>query len=303
LKRTLKIGTRNSRLAVCQAELARQRLVRIGIASELEFIVSTGDLTQQMPLQIMEGSGMFTKSLDEAVIDGRVDIAVHSMKDMLPVLDDPLHLACVFEREDPIDVLVVRNEMRDIPGYRSMTIASGSLRRKAQWLYRFPGHRIVPIRGNVDSRLRQLENNDWDGTILAAAGLNRLNVTTKHLRLDWMIPAPSQGIIAVVTRKSDTELNESLSALSHPDTLTAARIEKEFLNYLGAGCSIPIGALAIAGRDEIWFWAEILDPDGKEKIGITLSRPVSQAPRMAGEAAEIAIKRGAGKMLHLNPAA
>jgi hydroxymethylbilane synthase len=179
LKRHLKIATRESKLAVRQAELVAEKLKRAGVDSELIFIKSKGDLSQKNPVKSIGSAGVFTKAIDEAILKGKADIGVHSLKDLPTVIHQKLSLAAVLKREIPHDVVVFRNQDFTKKKNYNAIVATGSVRRKAQWLAKYPHHKIVPTRGNVDSRLKKLTDSNWDGMILAAAGLKRLKIKVK----------------------------------------------------------------------------------------------------------------------------
>ncbi|HLF33398.1 MAG TPA: hydroxymethylbilane synthase [Cyclobacteriaceae bacterium] len=300
MKKNIRIGTRKSKLAIRQAEMVRSKLSQAGVESELELITSEGDHTQDTKDYIIEGSGIFTKAIDDAIISGQVDIGVHSLKDMLPILNERLTMACVLERDDPSDVLVPRNKDFIPSEETAAVIASGSIRRKAQWLNRYSSHIIVPIRGNIDTRLEQLQEKPWDGIILAAAGLNRLEMNVNRISLDWMVPAPGQGIIAVVAGSRETWLHDILTQINHFPTMIAAKVEKNFLGYLGTGCSAPVGALAQINNEMIRFSAQVLSVDGKHKITINLECALESYSSLASKAAELAFDHEAKDLIRQN---
>jgi hydroxymethylbilane synthase len=280
--------------------MVRSKLSQAGVESELEPITSEGDNTQNTNDYILEGSGIFTKAIDNAIISGQVDIGVHSLKDMLPVPDERLIMACVLERDDPSDVLVSRNSDFIPSEETTAVIASGSIRRKAQWLNRYSSHIIVPLGGNIDTRLEQLREKPWDGIILAAAGLNRLEMNVNRFSLDWMVPAPGQGIIAVVTGSRETWLHDILTKINHFPSMIAAKVEKDFLGYLGTGCSVPVGALALIDNERVRFSVQVLSMDGKQKITINLECALESYSSLAQKAAELAFDHGARTLIRQN---
>ena len=265
--KTIRIGTRDSELALWQAHTVEKKLNDLGYATEIVAVKSTGDLILDVPLYELGITGIFTKTLDIAMIRGEVDIAVHSMKDVPTALPKGIVQAAVLERADSRDILVHKGNTNFFTD--AATIATGSLRRQAQWLNRYPNHNVVDLRGNVNTRLKKLEDNDWEGAVFAAAGLERINLTpTNHIMLDWMIPAPAQGAMLVVAMENDPFCREALAKLNHKPTELATFIERQFLKKLEGGCTAPIGALATYVDDEIRFEGVLLSIDGSEKLHI-----------------------------------
>jgi hydroxymethylbilane synthase len=203
-----------------------------------------------------------------AMLQGTIDIAVHSMKDVPTSLPKGIVQAAVLERANVSDILVLKDENVDFQ--INNTIATGSLRRKAQWLHRYPHHEMVDLRGNVNSRLQKLQDNHWDGAIFAKAGLERINILpSKIIDLDWMLPAPAQGAMLVVAMENDDFVRENLQKLNHKNSEIATHIERQFLKILEGGCSAPIGALATINQEMIYFSGNIFSLNGKEKVEIT----------------------------------
>src|SRR5690554_3044137 len=212
-------------------------------------------------------TGIFTKTLDVAMIQGRVDIAVHSMKDVPTILPKNIVQTAVLERASPKDVLVTR--MDGIDFEKPCTIATGSLRRKAQWLNRFPHHKVVDLRGNINTRLQKLKDNNWEGAVFAKAGLERINLLPKsHMDLDWMISAPSQGAMVIVAMENDDFCKEATSKLNDQASEICTHIEREFLNVLEGGCTAPIGAYAELIDGKILFKGCLFSLDGQTKLEI-----------------------------------
>jgi len=217
----LKIGTRESQLAVWQASLVKDSLQEHGINAELVFIKSEGDIDLKTPLYEMGVQGIFTKTLDAALLSNRIDIAVHSMKDVPTQLAYGITQAAVLKRGNFKDILVKR-ERSDLDIDESLTshvsrltIATSSIRRKAQWLHRYPNHTIENLRGNVNTRLKKVKESNWHGAIFAAAGLERINLRPENsIELDWMLPAPSQGAIMIVCREEDNDAKEKCLSLN-----------------------------------------------------------------------------------------
>lgn len=277
----IRIGTRESQLAVWQADLVKKLLEENGHAAKLVFIKSEGDIDLVTPLYAMGVQGVFTRSLDAALLNSRIDIAVHSMKDVPVQLPRGIVQAAVLERASYKDILVYREQFTDDsiaqvnqgllsadnPQLSSLLIGTSSIRRKAQWLNRYPGTVIENLRGNVNTRLKKVEESLWHGAIFAAAGLERINVRPENsIDLDWMLPAPAQGAIMVVAREEDDKVLEAFAPINHKDTATAVKIERDFLSALMGGCSTPISALAQVTPDGILFKGNIISPDGIQKV-------------------------------------
>ncbi len=245
----LRIGTRGSRLALCQARLVETQLRAVfpSLETEITEIRTSGDINPQEEISRIGGKGIFVKEIEQSLLSGETDIAVHSMKDMPSVLPDGLLIGSVLKREDPRDVFISADgrTLEELRGEGK--VGTGSIRRRAQLLFRFPDLEVVPIRGNVDTRLRKIFSENLDGIILAAAGLNRLGLSeriTQYLAQDYMVPAPCQGIIAIECREDDKETRSFLSAITHPDTETVATFERSFLETFGGDCQIPLGCCA-----------------------------------------------------------
>ncbi|MDI1254774.1 MAG: hydroxymethylbilane synthase [Flavobacterium sp.] len=266
-QKTIRIGTRDSELALWQAHTVEKKLNDLGYQTEIIAVKSTGDLILDKPLYELGITGIFTKTLDVAMINGQVDIAVHSMKDVPTALPIGIVQAAVLERASEKDILVFKNNLDFLQD--SGTIATGSLRRQAQWLNRFPHHTVVDLRGNVNTRLQKLNDNDWNGAVFAAAGLERLNLKPEnHINLDWMIPAPAQGAMVVVAMQNDIFCIEAVSKLNHFHTEICTQIERDFLKTLEGGCTAPIGALASIIDNKIRFEGALFSLDGKDKVTI-----------------------------------
>ena len=295
----LKIGTRESQLAVWQASLVKDSLQEHGINAELVFIKSEGDIDLKTPLYEMGVQGIFTKTLDAALLSNRIDIAVHSMKDVPTQLAYGITQAAVLKRGNFKDILVKR-ERSDLDIDESLTshvsrltIATSSIRRKAQWLHRYPNHTIENLRGNVNTRLKKVKESNWHGAIFAAAGLERINLRPENsIELDWMLPAPSQGAIMIVCREEDNDAKEKCLSLNDSSTALCTKIEKDFLRTLLGGCSTPISALAEIEKDELFFKGNILSPDGKQKIEIEKVLPMEMAANIGYTAAKELLEKG-----------
>lgn len=306
--KVIRIGTRESELAVWQATEVQQLLTQHGYESELVYIKSEGDIDLKTPLYEMGVQGVFTRSLDSALLNNKIDIAVHSMKDVPTQLPKGIIQASVLKRGPVKDLLVLKNELSVISdelGYQngswsslihhhsSLIIATSSIRRKAQWLYRFPSSQIHNLRGNVNTRLRKLKEENWDGAIFAAAGLERINLRPENsIELDWMLPAPAQGAIMVVCREEDAYSLDACVHFNDADTAFCTKLEREFLRALLGGCSTPISALAEIINDEVHFKGNIFSVDGKEKVEYENTVPLWQAAHLGKEAAEEILNKG-----------
>lgn len=294
MKKTIRIGTRDSELALWQANTVKSKLENLGYKSQLIPVKSEGDLVLDKPLYEMGITGIFTKTLDVAMINGIVDIAVHSMKDVPTLLPKGIVQTAVLERATSQDILVVESE---VDFEKPCTIATGSLRRQAQWLHRHPNHNLVDLRGNVNTRLQKLKDNKWEGAIFAKAGLERINVLPgKFIDLDWMIPAPAQGAMVIVAMENDPFSIEATSKLNHSASEICTHIEREFLNTLEGGCTAPIGAYAQIIDDEVMFKGCLFSLDGKDMLEIEKSVKTSDYKRFGRECA-LSILSNGGKEL------
>jgi hydroxymethylbilane synthase len=263
----LRIGTRASALAVAQAEHVAARLVaeHPGLEVELVRLTTSGDRDLDRPLHTMGGKGVFTKELDDALLDGRIDIAVHSLKDVPTEMPEGIDLTAFGHRATPFDVLITQNDeiLDELPD--GAKIGTSSLRRKAQLLLYRPDLDVVDLRGNVNTRLSRLESGVVDGIVLAAAGLERLglqNRVTEILTQDVMIPAAGQGILAVTTRAHDAKTHKLVAAFDDVSARAAGTCERGFLAALGGGCQTPAGVLAETIGKEIVVTGIIVSPDG-----------------------------------------
>lgn len=295
----IRIGTRDSELATWQAKTVAKKLEDAGYPTEVIFIKSEGDLDLTTPLTEMGGKGVFTKALDDALLGHKIDVAVHSYKDLPTENPLPLVVSAVLKREDPRDSLVapLGTDFMDDESIAA-TVATSSNRRKAQWLHHYPNHEITNIRGNVNTRLRKVNENGWHGAIFAAAGLKRIQLD-HHISayLDWMIPAPAQGAMALMVRESDEKMRSVTRELNHTKTQFATSVERDLLNEMEAGCSAPVGAYATIQDSEITLRAVALKTDGSLQYDIALTKPVSDAKDLGRHAARQLLKQGADKLL------
>ena len=287
MKPTLKIGTRESELAVWQATQVQTLLKEAGVTSELIYIKSEGDINTITPLYELGVQGIFTKTLDAALLNNKIDIAVHSMKDVPTQLAKGIKQAAVLKRASYKDVFVYKNDKAFLEDRNSKaTIATSSIRRKAQWLHRYPNHSFENLRGNINTRLTKVYENDWKGAIFAAAGLERINLRPENsVDLNWMLPAPAQGAIMIVCRKDDSFSFEACKVFNDTNTALCTKLERDFLRTLLGGCSTPISALAEAKNDTIKFIGNICSVDGKEKIEIEKESLISDSEQTGISAA------------------
>lgn len=295
----IKIGTRDSELATWQAKNVAELLNKQGIQTEIVFIKSEGDLDLTTPLTEMGGKGVFTKALDDALINKQIDLAVHSFKDLPTDNPLPLKVSAVLEREDPRDVLVAPDGIDFLEDESAeVVIATGSNRRKAQWLHKYPNHTITNIRGNVNTRLRKVSENSWGGAIFAAAGLKRIDLD-HHISqyLDWMVPAPAQGAMAVMIREDDHDNYEITRSLNHAETELCTSIERDLLNEMEAGCSAPVGAFAWIDGDQLILHAVALKTDGSVQYDIEKSVNIVNATNIGREAAKELLSQGADRII------
>jgi len=294
VKRIIRIGTRESQLAVWQATQVKELLAVYNHAAELAYIKSEGDIDLKTPLYEMGVQGIFTRSLDTALLNDRIDVAVHSMKDVPTQLPTGLIQAAVLRRGPVADLLVFKNNADFLNNKdAAATIATSSLRRKAQWLNRYPHHRIENLRGNVNTRLNKLQVADWDAAIFAQAGLERIGLRPMNsMTIDWMLPAPAQGAIVVMCRKDDIETLNACSKLNDTSTALCTRIERDFLRTLLGGCSTPISALAVEKDNRIHFKGNILSLDGSKKVEVEKTIVSANATDLGKTAAKELLANG-----------
>ncbi len=299
MQKIIRIGTRDSQLALWQANKVRKELEELEYKCEIVPIKSTGDLILDKPLYEMGVTGIFTKNLDIAMLNGDIDIAVHSLKDVPTVLPEGIIQGAVLKRANYNDILVLKDN-EEFFGQPNGVIATGSLRRRAQWLNRYPTHKVVDLRGNVNTRLEKLEDNEWDGAIFAAAGLERLGKRPEGaISLSWMVSAPGQGAVMVTVLDKDDFSKDACEQLNHYETQVCVGIEREFLNLLEGGCTAPIGALAYVDpkTEEINFKGLLVSKDGKKKISVTKNAKVGRHRFLAKDCADYLINRGGKELM------
>lgn len=293
--RSLRIGTRDSALALWQANAVQDALRSAAVDSVLVPVKSEGDLELNKPLYEMGVTGIFTKTLDAALLSGNIDLAVHSMKDVPTALPEGLVAAAVLKRANSLDILVHKGlDFLEADGI----VATGSLRRRAQWLSRYPKHQTENLRGNVNTRLKKLAESDWNGAIFAAAGLERLNlVPESYIELPWMLPAPAQGAMVVVVRKADATTLSVVQALNDPESERCVTAERSFLRTLEGGCTAPIGALAQIQGDTMTFKGGLFALDGSQSCLVDTTAPAESDPWAFGKSCAEELLAGEGSNL------
>lgn len=293
----IRIGTRDSELALWQAHTVEKKLNDLGYKTEIVAVKSTGDIILNKPLYELGITGIFTKTLDIAMINGQVDIAVHSMKDVPTALPEGIVQAAVLERANEKDLLIYKSNLDFLT--QQGTIATGSLRRQAQWLHKYPNHKVVDLRGNVNLRMQKLNDNDWNGALFAAAGLERIRLKPeKYEVLDWMIPAPAQGAMVVLAMANDEFCWQAVSELNDLETDICTYIERQFLRTLEGGCTAPIGAIAKFTEDTIEFKGALFSIDGTQKIEVEKVVPIEQWKKIGFELAKEILNNGGETLMN-----
>ena len=310
MMQVVKIGTRDSTLAMWQAKRVQMLLEQQNIKTEIVPIKSEGDIDLTTPLYEIGVQGIFTRALDTALLKKDIDIAVHSYKDVPTQLAKGLITAAVLERDSYSDILVfkgdketlfhnlnIHNNTWQLPESNfagtPVTVATSSVRRRAQWFNRYPQHRIENLRGNVNTRLKKLEESNWQGAIFAAAGLERIGIRPENsINLDWMLPAPAQGTVVAVCREDDEPLRKKSAAFNNEVSALCTGVERDFLRALMGGCSTPISALAKIENGTLIFKGNILSLDGKIKFEDQRKVPVNNSKDTGRIAADEILKKG-----------
>jgi hydroxymethylbilane synthase len=299
MARPLVIGSRGSKLALWQAEQARERLKRLspGIEINIEIIKTTGDVKTD-PLSVIGGKGVFTKELEDALLDGRIDMAVHSLKDLPTILPTGLSISAICEREDARDALVLRAGLEGSLATlaEGAVVGTSSQRRLAQLKALRRDVVVKDLRGNVDTRIRKLDEGQYDAVILASAGLLRLGLEDRisaRIPIADMLPAVGQGAIAIETRSDDELTVQATSKLDHHETRVACLAERAFLRGLGGGCQLPIAAHATINGDALTLDGLVAKPDGSEIWRDSLSGTLDNAEQLGSTLATKLIARGA----------
>jgi len=298
MNKIIRIGTRDSELALWQANTVSKQLNKLGYKTEIIAVKADGDIILDKPLYELGITGIFTKTLDVAMIAGKVDIAVHSMKDVPTALPQSIVQAAVLKRGNVHDILVHKGSVDFLE--TNGTIASGSLRRKAQWLNKYPNHKVEDLRGNVNTRMQKLKDNSWNAAIFAAAGLERINLKpTEFINLDWMVPAPAQGAMMIVSMENDNYVLDAVAQLNDIETEICTHIERQFLRTLEGGCTAPIGALASYNEEEdtIFFKGNLLSIDGKQKFEIEKNVPINEWKKLGFFAAKEILENGGAALM------
>lgn len=298
--RVLRIGTRGSALARWQAEWVRKQLARFGIQSELVIITTSGDRHQHWAVESLGATGVFTREIQLALLANEVDLAVHSLKDLPTISPEGLIVAAIPPRGPVGDLLISRRETSLVSLPPGATIGTGSRRRAAQILYHRPDLKILPLRGNVDTRLRKLEEGQFDAIIVAEAGLKRLGRHVnfaENLTPQWLLPAPGQGALAVETRRDDWQTRQSVQSLHDKETAAAVAAERSFLAALAAGCLAPVAAWAHVLQNRLVLTGRVLSPDGSRKLEATCAGEISQPEKLGHQLAELLHAQGAGEII------
>ena len=295
MNKVIRIGTRDSQLALWQAHTVENQLQALGYKTQIVPVKSAGDLKLDTPLYELGITGIFTKTLDVAMLNNTVDIAVHSLKDVPTALPKGIVQAAVLKRASTLDILVTK----ELIDYKMpLTIATGSLRRKAQWLHKYPTHTVVDLRGNVNTRLQKLQDNSWQGAIFAKAGLERIDVLpSRYTSLDWMTPAPAQGAMTIVALEKDPFCIEATQKLNDTPSQICTQIERDFLRTLEGGCTAPIGALAKIEGETIEFKGCLLSLDGTKKIAIEKTISLNLAAKAGDAFAKEVLQKGGDVLL------
>jgi hydroxymethylbilane synthase len=306
MKNDLVIGSRGSKLALTQANMIKAELEQLqpSLAVRTEIIKTSGDV-KTAPLSVIGGQGVFTKELEEALLDGRIDLAVHSLKDLPTIIPEQLAIAAICKREDPRDALVMNQKLKGpessvhaLP--KGATVGTSSPRRLAQLKYLRDDLVIQDLRGNVDTRLRKLDEGQYDVLVLACAGLRRLGLADRisaPLPASEMLPAVGQGALGIETRADDEATIEGVSKLDHKFTRLACTAERAFLRSLGGGCQLPIAAYAVVREKRIRLDGLIADPQGKRIVRERISGGLDEADELGRRLAEQLLKQGAAELL------
>jgi hydroxymethylbilane synthase len=302
MRRSLKIGSRGSRLALWQAEFIKRKIQAKfpDIKIEISIIRTTGDKLSDAALSKIGGKGVFVKEIEEALLRGEIDMAVHSMKDLPTVLPRGLKIGAVTEREDPRDALLSREGIKFYDLSKGARLGTGSLRRQAQLLGLRPDIEVLPIRGNVDTRVRKLKNSGLDGVVLAVSGLKRMgleNEITEIFSLESLVPSPGQGIIAVESREGDEWLEEIVAEINHEETEIVALAERAFLERLSGSCRVPVGCYAEVIADRIRIAGLIAFPDGIGMIRLESEGSSENPVSLGKDLAERVLESGGKRIL------
>ena len=292
----IRIGTRNSPLAMWQAKEVEQKLQNLGYETVLVPVLSSGDKNLNQPLYSLGITGVFTKDLDIALLNNEIDIAVHSLKDVPTILPQNIEVSAVLERDFPQDVLVRKSSSKN-KDLAELKIATSSLRRRAFWSEKFPNTQFSDIRGNVQTRLKKLEEGDFDATLFSLAGIKRMEMELEYEMLDFMISAPSQGVVAISSRVDDVETKAILQKINHKTTQICVEIERNFLRTLEGGCTAPIGAIAVFEDNKIKFSGRLNSLDGSKTINVVEEFEYDDSENYGKKFAEFVLENGGKEMM------
>ena len=294
----IRIGTRNSPLAMWQAKEVEQKLQNLGYETSLVPVLSSGDKNLNQPLYSLGITGVFTKDLDIALLNNEIDIAVHSLKDVPTLLPQNIEISAVLERDFPQDVLVRKSSSKN-KNLAELKIATSSLRRRAFWLEQFPETEFFDIRGNVQTRLKKLEEGDFDATLFSLAGIKRMEMELDFEFLDFMISAPSQGVVAIASRIDDVETRKILQKINHKETQICVEIERNFLRTLEGGCTAPIGAIAKFEDNKIYFKGKLNSLDGAKTLNLVKEFEYNHSENFGEKFAKIILEKGGKEMMEV----
>ena len=292
----IRIGTRNSPLAMWQAKEVEQKLQNLGYETVLVPVLSSGDKNLNQPLYSLGITGVFTKDLDIALLNNEIDIAVHSLKDVPTILPQNIEVSAVLERDFPQDVLVRKSSSKN-KDLSELKIATSSLRRRAFWSEKFPNTQFSDIRGNVQTRLKKLEEGDFDATLFSLAGIKRMEMELEYEMLYFMISAPSQGVVAISSRVDDVETKAILQKINHKTTQICVEIERNFLRTLEGGCTAPIGAIAVFEENKIKFSGRLNSLDGSKTINVVEEFEYDDSENYGKKFAEFVLENGGKEMM------
>ncbi|MGB4447144.1 MAG: hydroxymethylbilane synthase [Cloacibacterium sp.] len=292
----IRIGTRNSPLAMWQAKEVEQKLQNLGYETVLVPVLSSGDKNLNLPLYSLGITGVFTKDLDIALLNNEIDIAVHSLKDVPTLLPQNIEISAVLERDFPQDVLVRKSTSKN-KNLAELKIATSSLRRRAFWSEKFPNTQFSDIRGNVQTRLKKLEEGEFDATLFSLAGIKRMEMELEYEMLDFMISAPSQGVVAISSRVDDVETKAILQKINHKTTQICVEIERSFLRTLEGGCTAPIGAIAVFVENKIKFSGRLNSLDGSKTINVVEEFEYDDSENYGKKFAEFVLENGGKEMM------
>lgn len=288
----IKLGTRSSELAMWQAKQVAGRLKRAGHPAEIIPIESKGDIVLDKPLHQIGMTGIFTKALDDALLEGTIDIAVHSLKDVPTKMPDGISIQSVLKREENHDLLVMQSEKLD--WHSELTFLTGSLRRQSQLASRFPQATFQDLRGNIAKRMSKLQESDADAAVFAYAAVKRLGLKPRYAQLmNWMVPAPAQGVVGIAAREDDFKVIEGLQAINDGKAFAESKAEREFLSALMGGCTTPLGAWMNIEKDQAEFQYFIGLPDGSETIEGKLNGSDFEVQLLVEQAISEAKEKGA----------